>query len=116
MGDIEELCKRVILIDRGKLFFDGPLAEVVDRFAAHKVLTLTFAQETRASFEALGEVLEVTPVSVRVRVARSRVAEICREALSTWSVTDLAVQESSVEEVIRQLFDAGARQRDHAGE
>lgn len=109
MGDIEALCRRVILIDHGKLFFDGPLADVVDRFAAHKVLVLSFARETQGNFEAMGEVLEVTPVSVRVRIPRNRVADVCREALATWPVTDLAVQEPSVEEVIRQVFDSAAR-------
>lgn len=110
MGDIEELCRRVILIDHGKIFFDGPLAEVVDRFAAHKVLSLSFARETQGNFDAMGEVLEATPVSVRVRIPRNRVAEVCREALSTWPVTDLAVQEPSVEDVIRQVFDSGSRE------
>jgi ABC-2 type transport system ATP-binding protein len=115
MGDIEALCRRVILIDHGKLFFDGPLAEVVDRFGAHKILTLTFARETQGNFDSMGEVLEVTPVSVRVRVARHRVAEVCREALASWPVTDLAVQESSVEEVMRQLFDLGAQRQEQPG-
>jgi ABC-2 type transport system ATP-binding protein len=105
MGDIEELCQRVIIIDHGKLFFDGPLSSIVDRFSAHKVLHLTFSHEVDAQFSALGEVLESTPLSVRLRVMRARVADVCREALATWPVSDLAVTEPSVEEVIRQLFD-----------
>ena len=105
MGDIEELCQRVIIIDHGKVFFDGPLSSIVDRFSAHKVLHLTFAREVDGRFDELGEVLERTALSVRLRVLRARVADICREALSAWPVVDLAVQESSVEEVIRSLFD-----------
>src|SRR6188768_425451 len=38
MQDIEELCQRVIIIDSGRLFFDGPLASIIDRFATHKIL------------------------------------------------------------------------------
>jgi ABC-2 type transport system ATP-binding protein len=105
MGDIEELCQRVIIIDHGKLFFDGPLSSIVDRFSAHKVLHLTFSRDVRGQFESLGEVLELSPLSVRLRVVRARVADVCREALATWPVSDLAVTEPSVEEVIRQLFD-----------
>jgi len=105
MGDIEELCQRVIIIDHGKLFFDGPLASIVDRFSAHKVLHLTFSREVEGQFAEMGEVLESTPLSVRLRVLRSRVADVCREALATWPVSDLAVTEPSVEEVIRKLFD-----------
>ncbi|NBV85882.1 MAG: ATP-binding cassette domain-containing protein, partial [Verrucomicrobia bacterium] len=66
MGDIEELCERVLVIDHGKLFFDGPLSGIVDRFSAHKVLQLTFAQNVEGRFEELGEVLESSPLNLRV--------------------------------------------------
>jgi len=105
MGDIEALCQRVIIIDHGKLFFDGPLSSIVDRFSSHKVLHLTFSREVQGQFDGMGEVLESTPLSLRLRVLRSKVADVCREALAAWPVSDLAVTEPSVEEVIRQLFD-----------
>src|SRR5687768_14835911 len=40
MADIEALCRRVIIIDRGSLFFDGKLSEVLDRFADFKLITI----------------------------------------------------------------------------
>ncbi len=43
MNDIEALCERVIIIDRGTIFFDGKLADVVDRFADSKLLTIQCA-------------------------------------------------------------------------
>jgi ABC-2 type transport system ATP-binding protein len=110
MGDIEELCQRVIIVDHGKLFFDGPLASIMDRFSGHKVLQLRFGSAVEGRFEEMGEVLDHTPLSVRIRVARGRVADVCREALAQWPVSDLAVQEPTVEEVIRQLFDPAQRQ------
>lgn len=106
MGDIEELCERVIVIDHGRIFYDGPLSGIVDRFAAHKIVQLRFGQPVDGRFEGMGEVLERGVSSVRLRVQRGRVAEVCREALSTWPVVDLAVQEPSVEEVIRLLFES----------
>src|SRR5947208_12343927 len=42
MTDIQELCERVIIIDRGAISFDGRLSEVVDRFAAFKFITIQF--------------------------------------------------------------------------
>ena len=42
MQDIQELCHRVLVIDHGKIFFDGPLDEIVDRFSGYKILSLTF--------------------------------------------------------------------------
>src|SRR5690349_15906510 len=41
MQDIEELCHRVIIIDHGKIFFDGPLSAIIDRFSGYMLLRLT---------------------------------------------------------------------------
>src|SRR4051812_31373145 len=38
MQDIEELCDRVIIIDHGKIFFDGPLDAIIDRFSGYKIV------------------------------------------------------------------------------
>ncbi len=110
MGDIEELCQRVIIIDHGRLFFDGPLASIVDRFSAHKLLRLTFSKETAGRFEELGEIIEQGPLGVRLRVPRVKIAEVCRDALASWSVADLSVEDISVEEIIRELFAQTNRQ------
>jgi ABC-2 type transport system ATP-binding protein len=104
MQDIEELCERVIIIDHGKLFFDGPLSAIIDRFATHKIVGLSFADGVVCDFAQVGEVLERTPGSVRLKVPRAKVAEACREVLSACRVTDLNVEELPVEDVIRQLF------------
>src|SRR5881394_556269 len=42
MADIRELCRRVIIIHRGKIFFDGQLSDVLDRFADFKLITIQF--------------------------------------------------------------------------
>jgi len=111
MQDIEELCERVIIIDRGRIFFDGPLSGIIDRFATHKILDLAFGEATACDFSPFGETLEQTPQTVRLKVPRARVSETCRALLTTCKVTDISVQEPPVEEVIRELF---AEQREPA--
>jgi ABC-2 type transport system ATP-binding protein len=104
MQDIEELCPRVIIIDHGKIFFDGPLTSIIDRFSGYKILSLTFENEATRDFSEFGQVIEQTPVSVQLKVPRARVTETCRQLLDACSVSDINVQELPVEEVIRQLF------------
>ena len=104
MQDIEELCHRVLVIDHGKIFFDGPLAEIVDRFSGYKILSLTFENEAKRDLSAFGEVTEQTPVSVQLKVPRAKVTETCRQLLDACDVSDINVQEVPVEDVIRQLF------------
>jgi ABC-2 type transport system ATP-binding protein len=104
MQDIEELCQRVIIIDGGRIFFDGPLATIIDRFSTHKILSLTFVKDGACDFAGFGEVLERTPLSVRLKIPRAQVTETCRAVLAQCQVADISVEEAPVEEVIRQLF------------
>jgi len=104
MQDIQELCDRVIIIDHGKIFFDGPLNSIIDRFAGHKIISLTFQDASPRDFSLLGEVMEQTPVSVQLRVPRAKVTDTSRQLLESCAVTDINVQELPVEDVIRQLF------------
>ncbi len=104
MQDIEELCARVIIIDQGRIFFDGPLASVIDRFATHKVVGLTLESGSTCDFSAFGEVLEQTAQTVRIKVPRARVTETCRAVLGSCKVSDISVTEPPVEDIIRQLF------------
>jgi ABC-2 type transport system ATP-binding protein len=114
MQDIEELTHRVLIIDHGRIFFDGPLNQIIDRFSGHKVITLTFDKQRTRDFSTFGEVVEQTPVSVQLKVPRAKVTEISRHLLEACDVTDISVQELPVEEVIRQLF--GERSAQNAAE
>ncbi len=104
MQDIEALCERVILIDHGKVMFDGPLEQIVERFAGNKIVEAKFDAPTTADFSHLGHVLEQKPDSVRVEVPRTKVADVCRAVLESAAVVDLTVTEPPIEEIIRDVF------------
>src|SRR6187200_59822 len=73
MQDIEELCHRVIIIDHGKIFFDGPLDTIIDRFSSAKIISLTFEEGAGVDFTSFGEVVAQTPGSVQLKVPRAKV-------------------------------------------
>jgi ABC-2 type transport system ATP-binding protein len=106
MGDIEELCQRVIIIDKGRLFFDGPLDEITNRFATEKILTLDFDDSRMdRGLEGCGEILEQTPLTLKLKVPRADVAKVCRKILENNPVRDIEVLEPPIEDIIRRLFD-----------
>ncbi|MEI8342646.1 MAG: ATP-binding cassette domain-containing protein, partial [Verrucomicrobiota bacterium] len=111
MQDIEELCHRVIIIDHGKIFYDGPLGSIIDRFATYKILSLSFEDRADRDFSGDGEVIEQSPLTVVLKVPRARVTDTCRQILAAYKVTDISVQELPVEEVIRQLFGEQAKEK-----
>jgi ABC-2 type transport system ATP-binding protein len=107
MADIQELCRRVIIIDHGTIFFDGRLDEIVDRFADSKLITIQC--ETAASYSAenlakYGEVAQQAPGSIQLRVKRDRVIPVCKALLDELPITDIDIQEVPIEEVIRRIF------------
>lgn len=107
MADIQELCERVIIIDHGKIFFDGRLSEVVDRFADFKLITIHCdAAEARAneSLAKYGDVVEKTPESIKLKVKRDRVIPACKALLDELPVRDIDIEEVPIEDVIRQIF------------
>ncbi|CAN5527566.1 ATP-binding cassette domain-containing protein [soil metagenome] len=104
MQDIEALCERVILIDHGRVIFDGPLDDIVEKFSATKIVEAKFFKPASGDFSAMGKVLEQKPDEIRIEVARNKVAEICRAVLDTAPVADISITEPPIEEVIRQVF------------
>ena len=107
MADIQELCERVIIIDHGKLFFDGKLSTIVDRFADSKLVKIQCGKAdcyTDENLSAYGEVVEKTPGSIKFKVKRDRVIATCKALLDKFPVTDIDIQEVPIEDVIRQIF------------
>jgi ABC-2 type transport system ATP-binding protein len=107
MADIQELCRRVIVIDHGRICFDGELAAVFDRFADHKLIAVHIDPSAFApsvDLAAQGEVVEHTPALIRLKVKRDRVIPACKLLLDRLPVRDIDIQEMPIEDVIRQLF------------
>ena len=107
MADIQALCERVIIIDHGKISFDGKLNEVVDRFADFKLITIQCDGAEHCTADSLakyGEVVEQNPGSVKLKVKRDRVIPACKALLDELPVRDIDIEEVPIEDVIRKIF------------
>jgi ABC-2 type transport system ATP-binding protein len=99
MQDIEELCERVILIDHGRVMFDGPFDRIVEQFSGNKIgIKLP---PTSADFD-LGSISK-TPDCVRL-VSSSQRCRGLPTLLDRAPVADLTVAELPIEDVIRDVF------------
>lgn len=105
MQDIEALCERVMIIDGGKLFFDGALSEIVDKFSSEKFLMLDFHTPIeRDALSEFGAIEHFDGLSVKLRVPRQHISKISAEILSRFDVQDLTIEEVPIEDIIRTLF------------
>jgi ABC-2 type transport system ATP-binding protein len=111
MADIQELCQRVIVIDRGVIFFDGRLGDIVERFAGFKVITIQYSDAVVIPDEQLqryGEVVQQSSAGLKLKVRRDRVIPVCKALLDELPVSDVDIQEVPIEDIIRQLFSRDA--------
>ncbi len=105
MDDIVELCPRVLIIDSGRLLYDGSLRRVVERYAPVKVIRADFNEAVPASaLEEIGRVAENGGLHAVIEVPRSEVSKRAAALLSRFPVADLTIEETPVQEVVRSLF------------
>jgi ABC-2 type transport system ATP-binding protein len=105
MQDVQELCERVIVIDHGSLIFDGTLDSLTADYSDSRRLRLTFeADGVLPDMSSYGQVVEQAEHSVVIAIPRKQVARVTGQILQAHSVLDIAVEDVSVDEVIRHLF------------
>ncbi|MEU4288301.1 ATP-binding cassette domain-containing protein [Kribbella sp. NPDC026596] len=112
MDDVEQLCRRIIIIDSGRVLYDGDLDTLKARYVPYRDLVVTPADG-------------VDPSTIRMPLAQTRIddqgrallrfdpAEIpspklISEVTSAHGIVDLTVREPDLEDVIHRLYGEGA--------
>ncbi|MEP6936439.1 MAG: ATP-binding cassette domain-containing protein [Chthoniobacterales bacterium] len=105
MSDIEALCDRTIIINEGALFFDGQLAEIIDRFSEYRFVTVKLPPGILPRIADIpAEIMVFADSRLRLKVARANFILVCRMLLDRHPVEDLEIQDVSAEEVVREIF------------
>ncbi|RLC36241.1 ABC transporter [Candidatus Falkowbacteria bacterium] len=107
MEDIKELCERIIIIDSGKIVYDGSLDDVIKKYAPYKELKITFNKGgvTKEQIEEYGKLDKFDSHSVILRVKREKVKEAAARVLaSDMPVDDILIDEVDIQRVIRRIF------------
>lgn len=112
MDDLINLARRVIVIDEGRIVFDGALEELVNRFAKEKIIKIFLSEEVDIKrIEAIGKVKKIAFPEVVLSVPRSATAVAAAELLQNFPVEDLTIEEVPVEEIVRKVFRGEMRSR-----
>jgi ABC-2 type transport system ATP-binding protein len=108
MADVTALADRILVIDQGKMMYDGDLSALVAQTAPYKMLRLTLEKPVDgADLSSLGEVESYEGLKVTLRVPRANIKEAAARALAQLPVADVTVEEPPVEEIIREVFRRG---------
>jgi ABC-2 type transport system ATP-binding protein len=105
MTDVVELCRRVIVIEKGRLLYDGPLDKLVERYADHKIVRARFSAPVAAEdLKGVGTVVSGGGLEAVLEIPRSRVAAGASALLRSYPVVDLTVEEVAIDDIVRRLF------------
>jgi len=116
LSDIEELCRRIVIIDHGKILYDGTLDGLRARLGRYKQISVLLQDRHHVSqLDAAlsrGNGLEwehVDELTYRIRYNRERLssADIIRRIVNEVAVRDLIIEEQPIEEIIKTLYSRG---------
>lgn len=105
MDDIEDLCKRTIIINEGRLVYDGDLSRVGDVFSGKKLVKVQLSESVgQERLSLYGEVKQFDGFNATVEVDRQDIKSICINILESLPVVDFNIENIPVEEGIVLLY------------
>lgn len=107
LSDVEKLCERVMIIDHGRLLYDGELARLRDRFGGKRQLVVDFGDEPEAVEVEGAEVASRTGSRVTYQFERSAISasELIGRISSRYPIRDLEVREPDIEDTVRRIYE-----------
>lgn len=109
IDDIEDLCERIVVLDKGKKIYDGRLDTLVDKFSSRRLLLdLKSNKRLQIDSEAIYEInqddLEVEIIFDREKISAS---ELMRKVLDNYEVVDFEIKEPDIEGVVKKIYREG---------
>lgn len=108
LGDIEELCQRVIMIDAGQKIYDGPLAAIKERFGKFRTITLETAHAAPADLTlpegVVTEGREETKLVLRFDRNLTTASQVAAAVMAQAEVVDFNLAEPDLESIVKQIY------------
>jgi ABC-2 type transport system ATP-binding protein len=109
IGDIEDLCERVVVLDEGKKIYDGDLDSLVNRFTSRR-LVMDIRNEDSFQIEMEGiQEIEKDDGHVEIVFDREKISAsgLMREVLENYDVLDFQIKEPNIESVVKKVYNEG---------
>jgi ABC-2 type transport system ATP-binding protein len=109
VSDVARLCKRVMIIDLGRLIYDGALETLQDRFGDHRELVVDFAENYPDYSIEDATITENEDLRVTYQFQRNEVtaSQLISRISSKFRIRDLSVREPEIESTIRRIYEEG---------
>ena len=116
MGDVDALCQRIIIIDKGKMLYDNDISHLKRFFGSYRTLKIRVDGDLNAQAEEIQKEVPEFPVradeewiSVLVDEDKAKVIDILAGLQKTHAIRDMQLEEISTEEVIKKIYEEGVQ-------
>jgi ABC-2 type transport system ATP-binding protein len=105
MADVVALCRRVLVIDHGRLVYDGELESLVERVSPVKYIRLVTQHPIAAEqLSGFGEVRSVDAFKATLVVPRERTSAVAARLFQLLPIEDITIEDPEVEDIIGRIF------------
>lgn len=114
MGDVDALCRRIVIIDKGKMLYDNDIAHLKQFFGSYRTLKLRLSGSRDELTEQIRQALPECSVSadedwisVLVDEEKAKVMDVLSRLQKQYKIRDMKLEEISTEEVIKKIYEEG---------
>lgn len=116
MGDVDALCERIVIIDKGKMLYDNDIEHLKSFFGSYRTLRLMLDVPEEKIREEIGKVFAGDAVSVSqsnewtellINEDRVKLMDVLGYVQEHYSIIDMKLEEISTEAVIRKIYEEG---------
>lgn len=105
MEDVKRLAKRLIIINKGKILYDGTLDTILEKYSHEKKVTVILDKPiNETEIRGIEKPESVTPTQIVYMIKKSELPEKVRLITKTLPFSDLTVEDETIEEIIKNFF------------
>ena len=105
MGDIEKLCKRIIIINRGAVVYDGLLEKIRNLYIHKKIFEIKLEEKSKKQVKIEGcEVKERSDYYIKLESLKTPVKKIINYLISEFEIADIVISDPPIEEIIQDIY------------
>ena len=116
MGDVDALCQRIVIIDKGKMLYDNDIEHLKNFFGSYRTLKIRIDGDLKQQAEKIQHELSRFSVSaddewisILVDEEKSKVMEVLSQLQQSYEIRDMQLEEISTEEVIKKTYEEGVQ-------
>ncbi|WP_303823419.1 ATP-binding cassette domain-containing protein [Ruminococcus flavefaciens] len=116
MGDVDALCKRIVIIDKGKMLYDNDIEHLKGFFGSYRTLKIRIDGDLKEQAELIQKELPEFSVSaddewisVLVDEEKAKVMDVLGKLQHSFNIKDMQLEEISTEEVIKKIYEEGVK-------